>query len=108
MFQKKLEVPPILISSDGPFVGQAKKTTKELAHDHNEEDLECPSDTAEVDPTPSGTPIPCSRCRAKGIPCNGKKGRACITCKRAKLSCNFSSNKTAAKMKCKFCDQTIY
>jgi hypothetical protein len=99
MFHKKLEVPPILVGSGGSFVGQSKKTVKELSDKYAEstEETEVPEAVASV---PAGELNPCSRCRARGTVCDGKKGRACAPCKKAKLSCNFSSTRApAAKLK---------
>jgi hypothetical protein len=100
MFQKKLEAPPILVDSNGLFLGQSKKTIQELKSKYHEpaDDLE-----SEADASSSGVLNPCSRCRARGLVCDGKKGRACTPCKKSKLSCNFSSTRVpAAKSKGRF------
>jgi len=99
MFQKKLEVPPILISSDGSFVGQSKKTVNELRDKYSE-----PMDNLELlDAIVDDRLNHCSRCRTRGTACDGKQGRACAPCKKSKLSCNLSSTRVpTAKSKGEF------
>ncbi|KIM73296.1 hypothetical protein PILCRDRAFT_729683 [Piloderma croceum F 1598] len=96
IFQKKLEVPPILIGSDGSFVGQSKKTVKELIDKYSGESTDnlqtLDSSTCITD----GDLNLCSRCRTRGMVCDGKKGRACAPCKKSKLSCNLSSTRVSA------------
>ena len=95
MFHKKLEVPPILVGLGGSFVGQSKKTIKELRDKYPDSADDQANSEAEAS-TSAGASNPCARCRSRGIVCDGKKGRACAPCKKAKLSCNFSSTRVPA------------
>ena len=92
MFQKKLEVPPILVGSDGSFVGQSKKTVNELRDKYSElmDNLELLDAIVSL---PDDRLNHCSRCRTRGTTCDGKQGRACAPCKKSKLSCNLSSTR---------------
>ncbi|KZP10462.1 hypothetical protein FIBSPDRAFT_867704, partial [Athelia psychrophila] len=84
MFQKKLEVVPILVGSEGPFVGQAKKLLPAP-----------PGALSETGDTLVWDSEPCTRCRTNRLPCGGKQGRACTSCKKQKVACNFSSARPA-------------
>jgi hypothetical protein len=92
MFHKRLEVPPVLVGLGGSFVGQSKKTVKELGDKYSESADDLGHSEAEASVS-AGALNPCSRCRSRGIVCDGRKGRACAPCKKAKLSCNFSSTR---------------
>lgn len=93
-------MPPILIGSDGSFVGQSKKTVQELSDKYDGESTDnlqtLDSSTCMTDDDLNL----CSRCRTRGTACDGKKGRACAPCKKSKLSCSLSSTRiSAAKSK---------